>query len=124
LTITGASTVRPGTRLTYTITVSNTGPSTATGISVASSVPAGLVFAANTGDCTTAFPCSLAAIDPGQQRSIDVSVCVPHNFVTNPVNFSATVTSNADSNAANDSFALMRALDTDVLFIDGFELCP
>jgi len=56
ITKTGAATATAGNNIVYTVTVTNNGPSTATGVSVADTTPANLTFVSNSGGCTTAYP--------------------------------------------------------------------
>ena len=50
--------------------VTNQGPNAATDVVVQDPTPAGLTFIANGGDCTTAFPCALGTMLPGQAKTI------------------------------------------------------
>ena len=50
--------------IVYTITVTNAGPSDATGVTLTDPTPPGLTFVSNAGDCTTAFPCNLGTLPP------------------------------------------------------------
>ena len=59
ITKTGPTTAVPGQQVTYALTVANTGPSAATGVTVDDPIPAGLTFVSTSGDCTTSFPCAL-----------------------------------------------------------------
>ena len=45
-------TITPGNPVSYTLTLSNNGPSTATGASIADTLPAGLTFSSGTAGCT------------------------------------------------------------------------
>ena len=105
ITKSGTASVVPGNNVTYTITVTNAGPSDAAGVSVADLTPAGLTFVSNSGDCTTAFPCSLGALALGATRTITAVFKVNANYsgaspFTNTATVSATT---ADPSAANNS---------------------
>ena len=94
LTKTGPATVVPGNTITYTITVTNNGLSSATGVSVADPAPAGLTFLSNTGACATPFPCALARMDPGETRVIQSAFLVPASYqLPDPIVNTATVNS-------------------------------
>jgi uncharacterized repeat protein (TIGR01451 family) len=105
ITKTGPASAVPGTSLVYTISVSNAGPSVATGVNVSDITPTGLTFVSNTGDCTTAFPCSLGTIPAGASRTITATYLVPSNH-TGPdpiVNTASVTATTADPVAANNA---------------------
>ena len=90
----GPVTAVAGTNLVYTITVTNAGPSDATGVTVTDPTPAGLTFVSNAGDCATAFPCDLGTLPPAATRTITATFAVPSGYTTpNPIVNTATVTS-------------------------------
>src|SRR5690606_32026121 len=60
----------PGSTASYTIVVTNNGPSDATDVVVSDPTPAGLTFVSNAGSCTTAFPCDLGVLPAGESRTI------------------------------------------------------
>jgi uncharacterized repeat protein (TIGR01451 family) len=94
LTLVGPASVTPGLALTFTITVTNNGPSDAAGVSVADVTPTGLNFASTSGACTTAFPCALGTIPAGETRTITVTYQVPPGYAgANPILNTASVTS-------------------------------
>ena len=70
ITKNGPTSAIAGQSIVYTITVTNNGPSTASGVSVTDPTPAGLTFVSNTGACTSAFPCSLGTLTNGQTATI------------------------------------------------------
>jgi uncharacterized repeat protein (TIGR01451 family) len=124
--ITAPAYAEPGTRATYTITVTNNGPDGATDVALDSPMPAGVTFAGNSGDCTTAFPCAFTSIAAGVTQTVVTSVCVPRAYSgANPIPLSATANATeADLvNTNNDAGANMPVL-ADSLFFDGFETCP
>ena len=83
-----------GTNVVYTITVTNAGPSDATGVTLTDPTPPGLTFVSNTGDCTTAFPCNLGTLPPAATRTITATFAVPSGYTTpNPIVNTATVSS-------------------------------
>ncbi len=93
---TGPSSVTPGTTIAYALTVTNTGPNDASGVSVADPTPAGLTFVSTTGACTTPFPCALGTLLAGQSVAIVATFAVPAGYTTpNPIVNTATVSSPA-----------------------------
>jgi len=115
-----------GTWFSYTTTVTNSGASTATNVSVASSLPSGVGFVANAGDCSGAFPCTFPSIDPGVTKTITTTVCVPSNYTGfNPIALSASVSAATfDPNSANNASSANVWINADFLFANGFEGCP
>ena len=69
-----------GRTVSYTLVVTNDGPSDATGVSLADPTPAGLVFVSNAGACTAAFPCALGTLTPGSTRTITATYQVPPGY--------------------------------------------
>ena len=106
ITKAGPSNAVAGTNVVYTITVTNAGPSDATGVTVADSTPPGLTFVSNTGDCTTAFPCALGAVPAGATRTITATFAIPSGYTTpDPITNTATVTSATPDVAAGNNSA-------------------
>ncbi len=101
----GPPSVIAGNDVVYTITVTNHGTSDASAVSVADATPAGLVFASNTGDCTSAYPCSLGTVEAGGTRTITTTYSVPASHTTpNPIVNTAEVSSaTTDPSSANNS---------------------
>src|SRR5262249_22979 len=92
LTKTGPPAAAPGLTATYTLTVTNAGPSAATFVTLSDPAPAGLVAGTVSGDCT-ALPCAIGSLLPGDSRTVNVSFAVPAAFVApNPIVNTATVT--------------------------------
>ena len=118
ITKTGPASVLPGGSVTYTLTVSNAGPSDALDVTVSDPTPSGLTFVSNAGDCTTPFPCTLAAVPVGATRTITATFDVPPGYTAPaPIVNTATVSSAAtDPDTTNNSATLSTALvrDADV----------
>lgn len=100
--------VVPGTTAEFTIVVTNNGPSDAQNVMVDDPAPALLTFNSNTGDCATAFPCSLGSIPAGQSKTINAFFNVPANYLAlggvDPFTNTASSTSTTpDPTAANNS---------------------
>jgi uncharacterized repeat protein (TIGR01451 family) len=75
-----------GGNLAYTIVVRNAGPADAPLVVVDVPTPPGLAFVSSSGDCTTAFPCSLGAIPAGASRTIVGLFHVPAGYAgANPI---------------------------------------
>lgn len=105
ITSAGPATITPGTLVTYTWTVTNTGPSTAVGVTLDNPTPPGLQFVSNTGGCTTAYPCSFGDLAPGATRVVTATFSVPAGYATpDPIVNTATVSSGTpDPGAPNSS---------------------
>ena len=101
-----------GTNVVYTITVTNAGPSDATGVTLTDPTPPGLTFVSNAGDCTTAFPCNLGTLPPGATRTITATFAIPSGYTTpNPIANTATVSSpTPDAAAGNNSATATTSL--------------
>ena len=94
ITKAGPANAVAGTNIVYTITVTNAGPSDATGVTLTDPTPPGLTFVSNAGDCTTAFPCNLGTLPPGATRTITATFAIPSGYTTpNPIANTATVSS-------------------------------
>jgi uncharacterized repeat protein (TIGR01451 family) len=93
-----------GSTFTVTIAVTNNGPASASAVNVAASAPAGVAFVANTGACTTAFPCSFASVAPGAPRLITTTYSVPSTYAgADPIVISANATAaTTDPQSANN----------------------
>ncbi len=110
---TGPQTVVPGNQATYSIVVSNTGPSTATNVVVSDPTPSGLTFVSNSGACTTAFPCTLSPLAPNSAQTITTTLLVPPGYQTpNPIVEVASVSSTTpDPTAGNNSSTAQTDVD-------------
>jgi uncharacterized repeat protein (TIGR01451 family) len=96
-----------GAPLTYTILVSNAGPSSAANVTVTDTIPAGTTFVSaipTQGSCsgTTIVTCNLGTLAGAGSATISLTITLP--AATGPVSNTASVaTSNNDPNAANNS---------------------
>jgi uncharacterized repeat protein (TIGR01451 family) len=104
ITKTGPSGPLPsGGEITYTIVATNQGPNAASDVVIQDPTPGGLTFLATAGDCTTAFPCALGTMPPGQAKTITARYAVP-STVTGVVTNTATLSSSTpDPSLANNT---------------------
>ena len=112
-----AASVTAGTSTTYTITVTNLGPSTEpTGVVVDDLIPMGTTPSESEADCAIVagtFTCTTSvALAPGTSASYQLTLAVPANSVLASLVNTATITSTpiSDLNATNDT-----ATDTDTV---------
>ena len=112
--MTGPAAVAKGADAVYTITVTHNGLGSAANVSVADPTPADLTFVSNTGDCATAFPCSLGSLTTGETRTITATFNVPSGYAgPSPFTNTATVTATtADPTPANNSSSVQTAVMT------------
>jgi len=95
----GPATLGAGQRGTFTFTVTNPGPSPASAVTVSNALT-GLTFVSNSGDCTTAFPCTLGDLPAGTSRTITTVLTASS---TAGAVTQATVASSSNYNSTNDS---------------------
>src|SRR5262249_53442905 len=94
ITKSGPSSAIAGNNIVYTTTVTNNGPGSATGVSVADTTPSGLTFVSNSGACVTAFPCSLGTMLTGGAGVITSTYSISPGF-TGSVSTPPTVSTTA-----------------------------
>jgi uncharacterized repeat protein (TIGR01451 family) len=104
--VAGAGPFVAGGNVTYTITVSNAGPSAATNVTALDTLPAGTTFVSATpsqGSCTgtSTVSCALGTIASGGSATVAlvIATSTTPGFVLNTVNVSATET---DANMVNN----------------------
>ncbi len=107
--------VAPGQDLTYTLSATNNGPSTATNVSVTDPLPAGVTFVSATPSCTgtTTLTCALGAIAPGASVPLTITGTVATTVTSGTtLTNSATVTrTEPDPNPANDTATATTRVD-------------
>ena len=114
ITKTGPAAVAPGQNVTYTITVTNNGPSNAAGVSVADTTPAGLTFVSNSGDCAIPFACNLGAMTVGQVKTITTTFAIGAGYASASLSNTATVAATtADPVSPNNSSTATSTVTTD-----------
>jgi len=114
-----ATTVTLGGTLSYTLTATNNGPSTATGVSVVDTLPAGVTFNSVTPSQGTASQASgtvtaaLGTILSGQSATITIIVTpTTANATAGTVTNTTTVSTNElDTNPANNTAQVTTAID-------------
>lgn len=103
-----ATTTADGT-ITYTITVSNDGPSDAANVVVDDPRPTRLSFVSNSGACTTGFPCSLGTMSAGVTKVITstwhVAAGSEGSTITNTASVTSTTVDTVTSNNTSSTSA-------------------
>jgi uncharacterized repeat protein (TIGR01451 family) len=111
LTKTGPPSVRTGQLITYSLTVSNAGPSIAAAVVVQDPTPAGLTFVTATAPCAAGFPCALGALAPGAALSISATFQAPTSLDVRPIVNTATVAAaTGDPSLANNTASVTTEL--------------
>ena len=95
------SALTPGRDATYTVTVSNAGPSAATALTVTDVLPDGLSLrgsgpSADSGDCDVVgrtVTCTVAALAAGAETTVEIPVTLDASFTGSSIANSASVTS-------------------------------
>lgn len=126
----GPAAVAPGTDITYTVTVSNAGPSDAASVQLTDNVPAGTTFVSEnqlsgpTFSCTTpavggtgTITCSIASLVAGASASFNFVMHVDPTTtgsISNTANVSSTTTDPTPGNGSSTSPAVVSPATTDV----------
>jgi uncharacterized repeat protein (TIGR01451 family) len=109
VTKTGDATVDPSGQVTYTLTATNNGPSPATGVSIADTLPAGTSFVESdpAGECTAAggeVTCPVGDLAVGASEEFTIRVAVPFSLGGAVLTNIAEVSGNeADTDPSNDT---------------------
>lgn len=115
-----------GGTLTYTIDVTNSGPSAASNVVITDTLPVGVTFVSGTGPAGEALTsvggvvtANVATLAAGASDSMTINVSIEAGAASNITN-SVTVTSDTgDSNPANDTASASTSVDPKVSTISG-----
>jgi uncharacterized repeat protein (TIGR01451 family) len=114
VTKSGPAAATAGGQATYSIEVTNNGPSQANNVSVGDTPPAGFTFNSGTAPCGGGFACNLGTLDPGDSVQFDATFDIDPSAPTGDVDNTATVTSDTpDPDAANDTATATTTLGAD-----------
>ena len=123
-----AGALDPGEMVTYTITVTNHGPSTATGVEVTDNLPAGLTSPATAGDCAEASPavptCSLGTIAPGTSKSYTITATVDSPAPPMIINTATVDGVEDDPVPGNNSDEVTHSTDVEAPTVEGVDTIP
>src|SRR5207253_2819068 len=112
-----------GTTHTYTITVSNAGPSDATNVTLSDLFPAGYTLGTVSGSGCAAFPCSLGTIVSGGTDTVTASYSVPSSTTGDQTNTASASSGVSDpdttNNSASDTNTTLTSADLSVTQSDG-----
>src|SRR5262249_55449900 len=89
--------------VSYTVTVTNNGPSSAASVVVSDPTPPNTAFVSNSGGCTTPYPCNLGTLTLGQVVTVTSTYAVSPSFSGSLVNTATVSSGTTDPNATNDS---------------------
>ena len=102
---TGPRNATAGSNVTYSISVTNNGPDTATNVTIADPTPAGLAFVSASAPCNTGFPCDIGSLTNGQTATISsVVFSVAPNFSGTIVNTASATQRSAGSHTEQQQF--------------------
>ena len=109
--------VAAGGGITFTVTMTNTGPSDATNVVLTDLLPAPLVFSADASDDECApgaggVVCTLATIASGTSRALTIGATLPSDAAPGTVTNTASVTSDVDDPDGDDNSASVPVLVT------------
>ena len=99
----GPTTAGLGDTIVFTVAVGNNGPSPMSGVVVNDTPTSGLTFLSNSGDCTTAFPCSLGTINANASKTINSTFKVTNGAGTTQTNTATVSSTSTDSVSTNNS---------------------
>ncbi len=119
----------PGASATYTVLVTNLGPSAAQSVQITDPTPTGLTLQSVSGAGCSALPCALGTLAPGESRSVDVTYSV--NFpatgasIANTASVSSTTADPTPGNNSNTAItAIVRDADLRVVKTGATSVVP
>src|SRR3989475_149504 len=107
--------VLAGTNITYTLTVTNNGPSDATGVSLSDAIPAGTSFVSATGGGTLTAGVvgwNLTTITSGANKSVTLVVKVDSSRTTNISNTASTTSGVFDPDTSDNTATELTTVNT------------
>jgi uncharacterized repeat protein (TIGR01451 family) len=109
VTKTGPATAFAGSQVSYSVNVTNNGPSDATNVVVTDTLPAGTALVSTTCPGGT-LPCNLGNLTNGASTSFSITISIPANFLSSMGVTSKTISNTAsvssdqfDPNSGNDT---------------------
>ncbi|MBE7551152.1 MAG: DUF11 domain-containing protein [Anaerolineales bacterium] len=108
--------VTAGTSLTYTLIVTNNGPSPATGVGVTDPLPAGVTFVSASPGCSgsSTVTCSLGGIAGSATKTVSIHVTVNPSTIGVITNTVSVTGSEFDSNTLNNSATITTTVNRKV----------
>ncbi|MBI1741721.1 DUF11 domain-containing protein [Candidatus Acetothermia bacterium] len=119
--------VNAGATLTYTLQVTNNGPSTATSVTVTDTLPAGVTFVSasgagwNCGQAAGVVTCTMASLPVGAASPITITVAAPSEggTITDTASVSSqTVDSNPNNNTDTEDTTVISVADLSIVKSD------
>jgi len=110
----GPATVTAGQQVSYTIVLSNTGPSTASQVDLKDLLPPGVTYqggSSSQGTCTSSI-CQLGDVQPGQVITVVVTGTVGSNVTGTITNTAQVFAATPDQNNANNTDAASSTVKT------------
>ncbi|HEY0231420.1 MAG TPA: hypothetical protein VGC55_09220 [Dokdonella sp.] len=107
---TGPASATPGANVSYTLSVTNQGPSTATAATLDDPTPAGLAFVSATAPCTGGFPCALGDLAAAANVIVTVTFSLPPDYTGPLVNTATTTSTTTDPDPTNNSSTVTTPL--------------
>lgn len=115
-----------GGALTYTIDVTNSGPSTASNVVVTDTLPVGVTFVSGTGpsgevlsEVGGVVTANLATMASGESGTMTINVSIDADAASNIINSVGVSSDTGDSNSANDSATANTTVDPKLSTISG-----
>jgi uncharacterized repeat protein (TIGR01451 family) len=112
ITMTGPLSVAAGNSVTYSITVTNIGPATATNVTVTFPAPSGLTFSSASAPCTGGFPCVLGLLPVGPGTSFSATFVVSPSYSSPSIAATATVSATEVDPVPSDNSATVTTTVT------------
>ena len=115
-----------GGALTYTVDITNSGPSAASNVVITDTLPAGVTFISGTGPSGEALSevggvvtANVATMASGETGTITINVNIEAGAASNIINNVDVTSDTGDSNPANDSASASTSVDPKVSTISG-----